>query len=94
MKQHDDLGYYEQGGGRSYYRPNPHVQRVDHNWFAAHPSHDEYVRFPLPGEFDGRLPPLHPGCQWMVHVTAWRDPITGHVMMRIRHAIQVLEGQS
>jgi hypothetical protein len=74
---------------RVYTRPNPTIQRIDHDWFAAHPGVEVYRRPPLPGEFDGRLAPALPGHKWVVEVRAWRDPIDGTVLQRARRPIEV-----
>ncbi len=81
--------YYLSNGQRVYTHPDEFIKHIDHSWFVAHPDKNSYLREPLPGEFDGRLPSPQPGNHWRVHVRAFRDPINGQVIMRTRTPVQV-----
>lgn len=81
---------YGDGTGQLHFHPDKAVQRADRAWFIAHPFANEYLRAPLPGEFDRRLGPPEPGHCWMVRVTAFRDPVRRLVvLLRLRTAEQV-----
>ena len=70
------------------WRPN-RGRPVDSAWFAANTANDEYVRPPLPGEWDGDLAPPDPAYQWMVRVRARRHPVTRMAIGWRREVVRV-----